>query len=173
MQLETQTVTLVTREVLSQLTNHRHIQVTFGSDGAALLRLLNMIMLKILDESNLPSIFAALLRAMLSIPDIVTTSGPHQVHCFQALAVKCLTKITKTRLAEEQVRAALCCAVVSGQRLLGAWPYVRPPHHSCCCGCDSACAVAVGDVCSSCGGVAAAWPVWLAVAWDMRRDLQP
>eukprot|EP00892_Ulva_mutabilis_P001542 jgi/Ulvmu1/11389/UM075_0051.1 len=100
--LETQTVTLVTREVLSQLTNHRHIQVTFGTDGAALLRLLNMIMLKILDESSLPSIFAALLRAMLAIPDIVTTSGPHQVHCFQALAVKCLTKITKTRLAEEQ-----------------------------------------------------------------------
>lgn len=105
-QLETQTVTLVTREVLSQLTNHRHIQVTFGTDGAALLRLLNMIMLKILDESALPSIFAALLQAMLAIPDIVTTSGPQQVHCFLALAVKCLTKITKTRLAEEQVRAA-------------------------------------------------------------------
>lgn len=103
MQLETQTVTLVTREVLSQLTNHRHIQVTFGTDGAALLRLLNMIMLKILDESNLPNIFAALLQAMLAIPDIVTTSGPQQVHCFQALAVKCLTKITKTRLSEEQV----------------------------------------------------------------------
>jgi hypothetical protein len=99
-------MTLVTREVLAQLTNHRQIHATFAADGSALLRLLNMIMLKILESSNLNSIFAALLNCLLQIPDIVTTRGPTQVHCYLALTVKCLTKITKTRLAEEPVR---CC----------------------------------------------------------------
>jgi hypothetical protein len=104
LQLARDTIARVTSEVLAQLANHRNISVTFHADGAALLRLLNMLMLKILDASRLNAIIAALMRCLLHIPDIVTTRGPAQLHCFQALAVKCLTKVTKVRLMEEQVR---------------------------------------------------------------------
>lgn len=108
-QLEVEPMTMVTREVLAQLTNHRAIHATFSADGSALLRLLNMIMLKILESSNLNRIFGALLNCLLKIPDIVTTRGPTQVHCYLALTVKCLTKITKTRLSEEVVRRCSAC----------------------------------------------------------------
>lgn len=115
-------MTLVTREVLAQLTNHRQIHATFAADGSALLRLLNMIMLKILESSNLNSIFAALLNCLLQIPDIVTTRGPTQVHCYLALTVKCLTKITKTRLAEEPVCFCPLCVPSS-------MPLLHQPVH--------------------------------------------
>ena len=84
---------LLIAELLLQLTNHDTIAgIPAGSE---LLRVLNVLMCKVLDNSNKNHLFAALLRVMNEVPDSVASQGTKVHQLFLELVVKCLIKLTK------------------------------------------------------------------------------
>lgn len=73
-------------------------------EGTQLLKALNVLMLKILDNCNRTFAFCSLIALLQGPPAFVAERGPDAEFRFSDLVVKCLIKLTKALQGSTEVR---------------------------------------------------------------------